>query len=44
VPRPLTRAVDAPDDTTRLTAFVIRIVPPQTTAFEIWIDDVSFVR
>jgi hypothetical protein len=31
-------------DTTSLTLFSIRIVPPQTTAFEIWIDDVTFVR
>lgn len=31
-------------DTTRLTSFSIRIVPPTTAAFEIWIDDVSFVR
>jgi hypothetical protein len=31
-------------DTTRLASFFIKIVPPQTTAFEIWIDDVSLVR
>ena len=31
-------------DTTKLISFALRIFPPATSAFEIWIDDVSLVK
>lgn len=31
-------------DTSRMTSIAIRVVPPQAAQFEMWIDDVAFVR